>query len=184
MPNRSTCGSPLPDGSTALSAHLILTSNNPYQLGTPEGFGSRRSIDDGTLGIVAATFRDSKELARSSHVRLRQGEPLLGLAGVDGLHIRGAFGRSDRGRHRRGGDDARSADPVPIGAGRASSATATARTRILAAALTPRPGRSGNHGVVAYGPRQSGADRRLMSDRAVMRRFRCSASAVDLSGAS
>lgn len=57
----------LPDGSTAPSAHLILVSNDPYQLSKPEGFGSRRSIDGGTLGIVAATFRDSKELARFIH---------------------------------------------------------------------------------------------------------------------
>jgi diacylglycerol kinase family enzyme len=30
----------------------------------PEGFGSRSSIEDGELGIVAATFRDSNDVAR------------------------------------------------------------------------------------------------------------------------
>jgi diacylglycerol kinase family enzyme len=53
-----------PDGSEHASAHLILVSNDRYQLGSGEGFGSRRSIDGGNLGIVAATFRSSAELAR------------------------------------------------------------------------------------------------------------------------
>jgi diacylglycerol kinase family enzyme len=53
-----------PDGTEHSSAHLILVSNDRYQLGSGEGFGSRRSIDGGNLGIVAATFRSSSELAR------------------------------------------------------------------------------------------------------------------------
>jgi diacylglycerol kinase family enzyme len=53
-----------PDGTTYASAHLILVSNDRYQLGSGEGFGSRRTIDGGNLGIVAATFRSSAELAR------------------------------------------------------------------------------------------------------------------------
>jgi diacylglycerol kinase family enzyme len=53
-----------PDGTEHASAHLILVSNDRYQLGSGEGFGSRRRIDAGSLGIVAATFRSSGELAR------------------------------------------------------------------------------------------------------------------------
>jgi diacylglycerol kinase family enzyme len=53
-----------PDGTEHASAHLILVSNGRYQLGSGEGFGSRRRIDAGALGIVAATFRSSGELAR------------------------------------------------------------------------------------------------------------------------
>jgi diacylglycerol kinase family enzyme len=53
-----------PDGTEHASAHLILISNDRYQLGSGEGFGSRRRIDVGSLGIVAATFRSSGELAR------------------------------------------------------------------------------------------------------------------------
>jgi diacylglycerol kinase family enzyme len=53
-----------PDGTRYASAHLILVSNDRYQLGSGEGFGSRRHIDDGTLGIVAATFQSSAEIAR------------------------------------------------------------------------------------------------------------------------
>lgn len=53
-----------PDGTQHLSAHLILVSNDRYELGRAEGFGSRRRIDAGTLGIVAATFQSSKDAAR------------------------------------------------------------------------------------------------------------------------
>ena len=53
-----------PDGTEHASAHLILVSNDRYELGGGEGFGSRRRIDAGNLGIVAATFRTSGEIAR------------------------------------------------------------------------------------------------------------------------
>jgi diacylglycerol kinase family enzyme len=53
-----------PDGTEHASAHLILVSNDRYQLGSGEGFGSRRRIDGGNLGIVAATFRSPAEIAR------------------------------------------------------------------------------------------------------------------------
>jgi diacylglycerol kinase family enzyme len=53
-----------PDGTEHASTHLILVSNDRYELGSGEGFGSRRSIDGGNLGIVAATFRSSGEIAR------------------------------------------------------------------------------------------------------------------------
>jgi diacylglycerol kinase family enzyme len=53
-----------PDGTEHASAHLILVSNDRYELGSGEGFGSRRRIDAGVLGIVAGTFRSSNEIAR------------------------------------------------------------------------------------------------------------------------
>jgi diacylglycerol kinase family enzyme len=53
-----------PDGSEQASAHLVLVSNGRYELGRGEGFGSRRRIDAGNLGIVAARFGSSGELAR------------------------------------------------------------------------------------------------------------------------
>jgi diacylglycerol kinase family enzyme len=53
-----------PDGTEHTSAHLILVANDRYELGSGEGFGSRRRIDAGNLGIVAATFRTSGEIAR------------------------------------------------------------------------------------------------------------------------
>jgi diacylglycerol kinase family enzyme len=40
-----------------------LVSNNRYELGHAEGFGSRRRIDAGTLGIVAARFQSPGEAA-------------------------------------------------------------------------------------------------------------------------
>jgi diacylglycerol kinase family enzyme len=53
-----------PDGAEHASAHLILVSNDRYEFGSGEGFGSRRRIDGGNLGIVAATFRSSSQIAR------------------------------------------------------------------------------------------------------------------------
>jgi diacylglycerol kinase family enzyme len=53
-----------PDGTEQTSAHLILVSNGRYQLGRAEGFGSRRRMDAGTLGIVAATFQSPNDVAK------------------------------------------------------------------------------------------------------------------------
>jgi diacylglycerol kinase family enzyme len=53
-----------PDGTNYDSAHLILVANNRYELGHPEGFGSRRRLDAGTLCIVAARFESPGEAAR------------------------------------------------------------------------------------------------------------------------
>ncbi len=53
-----------PDGTEHESAHLIMVCNNKYELGRAEGFGSRRRIDTGTLGIVAARFQSSDEVAQ------------------------------------------------------------------------------------------------------------------------
>jgi len=43
-----------PDGTAHETAHLILVSNNQYQLDQIGGRGTREHLDDGTLGIVAA----------------------------------------------------------------------------------------------------------------------------------
>jgi diacylglycerol kinase family enzyme len=53
-----------PDGVEHKSAQLILVSNDRYELEGSEGFGSRRSIDGGVLGIVTATFDSASDLAR------------------------------------------------------------------------------------------------------------------------
>jgi diacylglycerol kinase family enzyme len=53
-----------PDGTEHESAHLVMVSNDRYQLDSGDGFGSRRRIDAGTLGIVAARFRSSDDIAR------------------------------------------------------------------------------------------------------------------------
>jgi diacylglycerol kinase family enzyme len=58
-----------PDGTKHPSAHLILVSNNRYQLSHPEGFGSRRRIDAGTLGIVAARLQSPGEAARLARLQ-------------------------------------------------------------------------------------------------------------------
>jgi diacylglycerol kinase family enzyme len=53
-----------PDGTAHDSAHLILVSNGRYELGQAEGFGSRRRIDAGNLGIIAARLQSAQDLAR------------------------------------------------------------------------------------------------------------------------
>jgi diacylglycerol kinase family enzyme len=52
-----------PNGTKHSSAHLVMVSNGRYDL-RGDGFGSRRRVDAGTLGIVAARFRSSGELAK------------------------------------------------------------------------------------------------------------------------
>jgi diacylglycerol kinase family enzyme len=52
-----------PDGQEHSSAHLLLVSNGRYELTRVEGFGSRRRIDAGILGIVTATFRSPADVA-------------------------------------------------------------------------------------------------------------------------
>jgi diacylglycerol kinase family enzyme len=58
-----------PDGTEHPSAHLIVVSNDRYELGRAEGFGSRRRMDTGTLGIVAARFRSSRDAAAFARQR-------------------------------------------------------------------------------------------------------------------
>jgi len=58
-----------PDGTEHESAHLLLVSNDRYELGRTEGFGSRRRIDAGTLGIVAARFRSASHAARFARMQ-------------------------------------------------------------------------------------------------------------------
>jgi diacylglycerol kinase family enzyme len=65
-----------PDGTRHSTAHLLLIGNDRYELGRAEGFGSRRRIDAGTLGIVAAQFGSSKDAAtfaqRQTNTRRRR----------------------------------------------------------------------------------------------------------------
>jgi diacylglycerol kinase family enzyme len=58
-----------PDGAQQASAHLILVSNNRYELGHPEGFGSRRGLDAGALGIVVARLQSPGEAARFARMQ-------------------------------------------------------------------------------------------------------------------
>jgi diacylglycerol kinase family enzyme len=58
-----------PDGAAHHSAHLILVSNGRYELGVAEGFGSRRRIDAGSLGIIAARLQSAHDLARLARMQ-------------------------------------------------------------------------------------------------------------------
>jgi diacylglycerol kinase family enzyme len=50
-----------PDGSEVPSAHLILVSNDPYQLDHLGGRGTRERMDVGTLGVVATRIASAAE---------------------------------------------------------------------------------------------------------------------------
>lgn len=49
----------VPGGQEFATAHLILVSNNPYQLAHPGGRGTRERLDLGELGIVAVQVSDA-----------------------------------------------------------------------------------------------------------------------------
>lgn len=53
-----------PDGEAHQTAHLILVSNDPYQLDRPRGRGTRARIDCGVLGIVAVMIADAAAARR------------------------------------------------------------------------------------------------------------------------
>ena len=53
-----------PAGNRCTTAHLILVSNNPYQLAHPGGRGTRERLDLGLLGIVAAQVGDAADATR------------------------------------------------------------------------------------------------------------------------
>jgi len=53
-----------PGGTEHATAHLILVSNNPYQLDYIGGRGTRERLDRGTLGLVAATITGPAEAQR------------------------------------------------------------------------------------------------------------------------
>ena len=53
-----------PAGDSFSTAHLILVSNDPYQLAHPGGRGTRERLDLGLLGIVAVQVADAAEARR------------------------------------------------------------------------------------------------------------------------
>ena len=50
-----------PDGEAHRTAHLILVSNDPYQLDHPGGRGTRARIDRGVLGMVVVMIADAAD---------------------------------------------------------------------------------------------------------------------------
>jgi diacylglycerol kinase family enzyme len=53
-----------PDGARHDSAHVILVSNDPYELDRIVGRGTRARLDLGVLGIAAATLRNAADAAQ------------------------------------------------------------------------------------------------------------------------
>ena len=53
-----------PDGAEVPTAHMILVSNDPYELDHADGRGSRPRLDAGTLGIATARVTNAVEAAQ------------------------------------------------------------------------------------------------------------------------
>jgi diacylglycerol kinase family enzyme len=53
-----------PDGTSYPTAHMILVSNNPYQLASLAGRGTRERMDLGVLGVAAARIADARDASR------------------------------------------------------------------------------------------------------------------------
>jgi diacylglycerol kinase family enzyme len=53
-----------PDGTSYPSAHMILVSNNPYQLASLAGRGTRARMDLGVLGVATARISDARDASR------------------------------------------------------------------------------------------------------------------------
>ena len=58
------------DGTSYTTAHLILVSNDPYQLARPGGRGTRERLDLGVLGIVAVHVASAAEIRRFTVLEL------------------------------------------------------------------------------------------------------------------
>ena len=58
------------DGTSYATAHLILVSNDPYQLASPGGRGTRERLDLGVLGIVAVHVTSAAEIRRFTVLEL------------------------------------------------------------------------------------------------------------------
>ena len=53
-----------PDGTPHPTSHVIMVSNNPYQLRMIGGRGTRERLDQGTLGVVAIHIAGAAEFSR------------------------------------------------------------------------------------------------------------------------
>jgi diacylglycerol kinase family enzyme len=53
-----------PDGKKHETAHVIIVSNDPYQLDEPGGRGTRERLDLGLLGVLAATISSASDAQR------------------------------------------------------------------------------------------------------------------------
>ena len=92
-----------PDGAEHHTAHLILVSNNPYQLvPTGGGLGTRERMDRGVLGLVTVTITNAAEARRFLALQgAGQAQPLQRLGGVDRAPLRDPLRRCRAGRRGR-----------------------------------------------------------------------------------
>ena len=110
------------------TAHLILVSNDPYQMDHLVDMGTRQRLDLGVLGIVATRIADAAQASRFVAMEAAgAGPPLPRLAGVERPAVRGQLGRSGRDRDRRRGPEHGPAAGLRVAAGRAPGPPAQQR---------------------------------------------------------
>ena len=128
-----------PDGTECPSAHLLLVSNNPYELDHLAGRGTRKRMDLGTLGVVAARIASPAEAvtftALEAAGRVRS---FRGWLEWDTPRFSVESSAPDRDRHRRRGTSHGTAARLRVSAGRPAGADPQARSRV---------GPSGNGGA-------------------------------------
>ncbi len=115
-----------PDGSRCDDAPLVLVSNNPYQLTSLAGAGTRERLDTGLLGVVAARVRTAADVSKLVALELvgQVGRfPGLLSWSTPEFEVRSAC--SGGGRARRRGARARSALAIRVAARGAARAAAT-----------------------------------------------------------
>ena len=131
-----------PDGEQLPTAHMILVSNDPYQLDHLDGRGTRARLDAGTLGIVAARIASAAEAVEFIALESAGQDPQLpGLAGVGVAPV----SRSTPARRSRSGSTGRrlSIEPPLVFESRPGALRVRlpthARGRFPAAACRPAP---------------------------------------------
>ena len=151
----------LPSGEEAVTAQLLLVSNNPYQLARLRGGGTRERLDSGVLGIAFArvdTAVEAEKLARTGGRRPRSA--LRQLERVDDVGVRGAFLGSRGGRRRWGGHDPPATPALRQPARRADDPAAAHCCHGAVSGHARRTGHDDAHGgcAVADSPRPSDGD--------------------------
>ena len=119
-----------PDGAECPSAHLLLVSNNPYELDHLAGRGTRKRIDLGTLGVVAARIASPAEAVTFTAWRRPAGSGAFGVARMGHTTLQRRIVRTRRDRHRRRGTTHGAAACVRVSAGRPAGTDPQARSRV------------------------------------------------------
>ena len=120
-----------PDGTGYPTAHLILVSNDPYEVDHIGGQGTRARLDTGELGVVAARITGPVQARR--FVALEAAGQIRRFEGWlewNTARFQRRVRRPGRDRHRRRGDDHGPAAGLHLAAGCAAGPAAPPRVPV------------------------------------------------------